>query len=62
MKKILIIFTVVFIVGTVGGVLYTTIAKIDAAEEAKKEYAATNPFPYEMPDVVMDPMVGVPLY
>ena len=58
MKKTLIIFMVVFIVGTVGGVLYTTIAKLDAAEEAKKEYAATNPFPYEMPEVVMYPTPG----
>ena len=58
MKKILIIFMVVFIVGTVGGVMYTTIAKLDAAEEAKNEYASTNPFPYEMPDVIMYPNLG----
>ena len=58
MKKILIIFMVVFIVGTVGGVLYTTIAKLNAAEEVKKEYTATNPFPYEISNVVMYPNPG----
>ena len=58
MKKALIILTVLIILGTVGGVVYTTIAKIDAAEKEKKEYAATNPFPYEMPEVVMYPVPG----
>ena len=62
MKKILIIFMVVFIVGTVGGVLYTTIAKLDAAEEAKNEYAASNPFPYEMPEVIIDPTTCFIIY
>ena len=37
-------------------------AFVDAAEEAKKEYGATNPFPYEMPDVVMYPAPGYTLF
>ena len=55
MKKVLMVFTVLMLVGTIGGVLYTTIAKLDAVEEMKQEYASTNPFPYEMPEVVMYP-------
>ena len=57
MKKRLTILTVLILLGMTGGVLYTTLANLDSAEEVQ-EYAATNPFPYEMPEVVMYPAPG----
>ena len=61
MKKILTILTVLIALGMVGGGLYNTLANLDTVEELQ-EYAATNPFPYEMPDVVMYPNPGYGLF
>ena len=58
MRKALIILTVLTLVGTIGEVLYTTIAKLDATEDVKQQYASAHPFPYEMPEVVMHPAPG----
>ena len=53
MKKTLTILMVLIVFGMIGGGLYNTLAKLDAVEEEVSEYASMNPFPYEMPDVVM---------
>jgi hypothetical protein len=62
MKKILTILMVLIVFGMIGGGLYNTLAKLDAVEEEVNEYASMNPFPYEMPDVVMDPATGYSLF
>ena len=61
MKKTLMILTVLIILGMVGGGLYTTLANLDTVEEVQ-EYAALDPFPYEMPEVVMYPAPGCFLF
>lgn len=62
MKKIFTILMIVIVFGMIGGGLYNTLAKFDAVQEEVGEYASMNPFPYEIPDVVIHPMTGVPLY
>ena len=62
MKKIFTILIVLIVFGMIGGGLYTTLANLDAVEEEVIEYAAMNPFPYEMPDVVMDPAHGYSMF
>lgn len=61
MKKTLIILTILTLLGMVGGGLYTTLANLDTVENNVREYAAMDPFPYEMPDVVMYPDPGYSL-
>ena len=62
MKKILTILVALTVLGMVGGGLYNTVAKLDVVDEEVSEYASMNPFPYEMPDVVMDPATGYSLF
>jgi hypothetical protein len=62
MKKILTILVALTVLGMVGGGLYNTVANLDAVEEEVSEYASMDPFPYEMPDVVMDPATGYSLF
>ena len=62
MKKTFIILIVLIVFGMIGGELYNTLAKLDAVEEEVSEYASMNPFPYEMPDIVMDPATGYSLF
>ena len=59
MKKTIIIL-IALLALTVGG-LYTTFAQLDIEAETT-DYTSINSFPYEMPNIVIDPMVGVPLY
>jgi len=61
MKKVGIILTVLLTFGLVGG-LYYAFAQLDRAESETAELVNTNPFPYDMPDVVMSPVPLVPLY
>jgi hypothetical protein len=60
MKETIIIL-IALLALTVGG-LYTTFAQLGNVEAENIEYTSINPFPYEMPNIVIDPMVGVPLY
>ena len=60
MKKT-IFFLIALLALAVGG-LYTTFAQLDNVEGETTEHTSINPFPYEMPNVVMNPMYGVPLY
>jgi hypothetical protein len=60
MKKTIIIL-IALLAFAVGG-LYTTFAQLDNVEGETTEHTSINPFPYEMPNVVMNPMYGVPLY
>ena len=62
MKKILTIMMVLIALGMIGGGLYNTLANLDAVEEEVSECASMNPFPYDMPDVVMDPPTGYSLF
>ena len=62
MKKILFILLTLIALGLVGGSLYYVLAQIDTAETVTMEIADSNPFPYAMPDVVMNPLPGMPLY
>jgi hypothetical protein len=61
MKKTLIILIALLSLGLLGGGLYTTIANLDTVEPDVNGFAAMNPFPYDMPDVVMDPPTGFSL-
>ena len=60
MKKTIIIL-IASLALAVGG-LYTTFAQLDNVEGETTEHTSINPFPNEMPNVVMNPMYGVPLY
>ena len=62
MKKTLIILTVLTLLGMAGGGLYTTLANLDTVEDEVNEYASMDPFPYEMPEVVMYPAPGCLLF
>ena len=62
MKKTLIILTVLILLGMVGGGIYTTLANLDPVEDEMNEYAALDPFPFEMPEVVMYPAPGYLLF
>ena len=61
MKKTLIILTVLITIGMITGGLYTTLANLDTVDREMNEYASMNPFPYEMPDVMMYPDPGYTL-
>ncbi len=56
-----IILPIILIAIVLGG-LYNTLAQLDNIEPAATDHAYTNPYPYEMPNVVMSPMVGLPPY
>ena len=58
MKKTLVILMALLSLGLMGGGLYTTLANLDTVEPDANEFAAMNPFPYELPDLVMDPATG----
>ena len=61
MKKIIIVLMVLFTLSIAGG-LYNTLAQLDNVEAETQATHNMNPFPYEMPDVIMHPMPGVSLY
>ena len=61
MKKIIIVLMVLFTLSLAGG-LYNTLAQLDNVEAETQTTHNMNPFPYEMPDVIMHPMPGVTLY
>ena len=61
MKKSIIILIALLSLGLLGGELYTTLANLDTVEQDANDYAAMNPFPYEMPDMVIDPPTGFSL-
>ena len=62
MRKALIILTVLTLIGMAGGGLYATLADLDSVGNEVNEYAALDPFPYEMPEVVMYPAPGCLLF
>ena len=60
MRKRIILLAVLVILCIIGGGFYTTLAKHDTG--GVNEYACSNPFPYEMPAVVMHPAIGYALF
>ncbi len=60
MKKTIIVL-ITLIALTMGG-LYNTLAQLDNVEPETTEHTSATPFPHEMPDIIVDPMIGVPLY
>ena len=60
MKKTIIVL-ITLIALAMGG-LYSTLAQFGNVEAETTEHTSINPFSYEMPDVIMSPMPGVPLY
>jgi hypothetical protein len=44
-----------------GGGLFTALANLYTVEPDANGYSSINPFPYEIPAVVMDPATGFPL-
>ena len=60
-KKVLIILSLVFTFSIVGG-LYNTLAQLNKLETVSEEGVYGDQCPDQMPDVVLDPMVGFPLY
>ena len=61
MKKIIIALSF-FVALSLAGILYGTQGQPDEGKTASVEEAYTVQFPNQMPDVVMDPMVGLPLH
>jgi hypothetical protein len=61
MKKVIIVIMVLFTLCLAGG-LYNTLAQLDNVEPGTTEHTSATPFPHGMPDVIMSPMPGVPLY
>ena len=61
MKKILITLSVLLALSLVG-ILYATPEKPDEEGMVTIEEMYMSELPDQMPDVVMDPMVGFPLY
>jgi hypothetical protein len=61
MKKIIIILSIVLTLA-LAGVLYGTHEETDERESVSTDSVATNYFPDPMPDVIIDPMIWVPLY
>jgi len=61
MKKTIIILIIVLTL-SVAGVLYGYHLQTDVLQMLSLEEAYTTQFPGQMPDVVLDPMVGFPVY
>ena len=61
MKKTIIILIALLSLGMLGGGLYTTLANLNSAEPEMSDYTSMNAFPYEMPDLVIDPATGFSL-
>ena len=61
MKKILLIFTLLLML-LLAVNLYNTLALLDTIETVMMEEIHTAQFPDPVPDVVMNPVVGFPLY
>ena len=58
-KTIIVLITLIAL--AMGG-LYSTFAQLGNVEAETTEHTSMNAFPYEMPNVVVDPMSGIPLY
>ena len=61
MKKILIILSVLVAL-SLAGVLFATQDRSGEGETVSIEEAYTAQFPDQMPEVILHPMVGFPLY
>ena len=61
MKKTIIILSIVLTLA-LAGVLYGTHQETEEREPVRTDSLATHYFPDPMPDVIIDPMVWVPLY
>ena len=61
MKKLIIIFILLFALSAVG-ILYGTQDQSEKEEMVTIEQMYMDQPPNQMPDVVMDPMVGFPVY
>ena len=61
MKKTIIILITLLSLCLLGGGLYSTPANLGIITPEGNEYAVINPFPYEMPEVVIDPVPGFSL-
>ena len=61
MKKILIILSLLVAL-SLAGILYATQDRSDARDAVSVEEAYKAQFPDQMPDVVMDPMIGFSVY
>ena len=61
MKKIIIALSF-FVALSLAGILYGTQGQHDEGETVSVEETHSVQFPNQMPDVVMDPMVGFPVY
>jgi hypothetical protein len=61
MKKIIIILSIVFTL-FLAGVLYGTQDRSDERETVSIKEAYSAQYPDQMPYVIMNPMVGFPLY
>ena len=61
MKKIIIILCVLVAL-SIAGILYGTPEKPDEEGMVTIEEMYMSEFPDQMPDVIVDPMVGFPLY
>ena len=57
MKKIITILVLILILAAVGG-LCNTLAQLNEEETVSAEEVFTPQFPEELPDLILDPMVG----
>ena len=61
MKKIIIILSILFTIILAGG-LYGAHLQLSKVETVTAEQVYMNQFPDPMPDVILHPMTGYPLY
>jgi len=61
MRKLIVILSLVFTFSIVGG-LYNTLTQLDKVENVTVEEAYTAQFPEQVSGIVVDPMVGFPVY
>ena len=61
MKKTIIILSILFTI-ILAGVLYGTHDQPEEVKTVTAEHVYMNQFPHQMPDVILHPMTGFPLY
>ena len=61
MKRIAVVLMLLFAVSLVGGLCYA-FSQLDNVEKQRTYYAYMKKFSDKMPNVLPDPMTGLPLY
>ncbi len=62
MKKIIIALCILVALSSIAGILYGTQGKSDEEETMTLEQVYQSQFPVQMPDVIINPEIGIPLH